>query len=334
MQDFNYEQLRTLIGTHFKLNEIEVLCYDLNIEYDNLAGETLNMKIVGLVGYMRNHSRLPDLLFKLTKERPFLPWPTLIDEEVETAVVSLPFIPANAQNPFGRSGKIQDPVNYLVRQPLTTHIVNELRKRTSLSIVGESQSGKSSLLWYITQYGPEQINEPPENFVYLSMELLQDDNDFYEYICDELGIETCRGFHLDRKLKKQGRQIFLCLDEIEKMTWNGFTQNVRTELRGLADGAQSSLTLVIASRSPLNQLFPDSPEMTSPLAGLCMQVDMPNFTLAEADALAEQSLQSNPLRLTSEQIAQAWQDAVGHPRRLQDKLRELFNIILVQEESQ
>ena len=332
MQDFSYERLRILIEKHFKLTELQVLCFDLDIEYDNLAGETLILKIVKLIEHMRHQGRLSDLLSKLAKERPMLSWPVWTDEAMETVNASSSFIPANAHNPFGLSGKIQNTINYLVRQPLTTHIINELRKRTSLSIVGESQSGKSSLLWYITQHGPDQLGELPENFIYLSMEMLQDDNDFYEYICDELGIETSRGFRLDRKLKKQGRRIFLCLDEIEKMTWKGFTHNVRTELRGLADGVQSSLTLVIASRSPLNRLFPDSPEMTSPLAGLCMQVNMPNFTLAEAQALAEQYLQNSLLRLEPEQVAQAWQETAGHPRRLQEKLRELYNIILMQEE--
>ncbi len=331
MQAFNYEQVRILIEKHFTLADLQVFCFDLDIEYDNLPGTTLNLKIVKLVEYMHHRGRMLELLSKLEKERPFLSWPTWIDEDVEASVDSFPFIPANIENPFGRSGKIQESTNYLVRQPLTTQIINELRKRTSLSIVGESQSGKSSLLWYIAHRAPQQINESPENFVYLSMELLQDDNDFYEYICDELDIETCRGFRLNRKLKKQNRKVFLCLDEIEKMTWSGFTHDVRTELRGLADGAQSPLTLIIASRSPLNQLFPDSPEMTSPLAGLCMQVNMPNFTLAEVQMLEEQYLQGSPLRLPPEQVVQAWQETDGHPRRVQVKLRELYDLILMQE---
>ncbi len=42
------------------------------------------------------------------------------------------------------------------------------------------------------------------------------------------------------------------------MAWErfGFTRRVRSHLRGLADGDDAPLALVIASRTPLAQLFP------------------------------------------------------------------------------
>jgi hypothetical protein len=57
-------------------------------------------------------------------------------------------------NPFGYKGKITDPALYLVRQPLTKMVFDELRKGVSLSIVGDSQTGKSSLLLHIVRAGP------------------------------------------------------------------------------------------------------------------------------------------------------------------------------------
>ncbi len=41
------------------------------------------------------------------------------------------------------------------------------------------------------------------------------------------------------------------------MAWQN-SINVRSHLRGLTDGPDSPLNLVIASRSPLSHLFPDS----------------------------------------------------------------------------
>jgi hypothetical protein len=155
------------------------------------------------------------------------------------------------------------------------------------------------------------------------MELIHSEGDFFDYICSKLGVQTARGFRLARQLK--GRKIILCLDEIEKMTWEDFSLNVRTELRGLADGANAPFTLVIASRSPLNQLFPDSPEMTSPLAGLCMQIDMPFFTQAEAHALVAYYLKEKGVTLPPDSVEKAWHKTEGHPRNLQLALKQAFN---------
>jgi hypothetical protein len=185
--------------------------------------------------------------------------------------------------------------------------MHELSKGVSLSIVGESQTGKSSLLWHIIQSGPGMLNRPAGDFIYLSLELIHSDDDFFDYICGELGVATYRGFRLARVLR--GRKVVLCLDEIEKMTWESFSLNVRTELRGLADGTNAPFTLVIASRSPLGQLFPDSQVMTSPLAGLCMQLTMPNFSLQETRELVSQYLRG--------------MDNKFYIRRLHDSLNEV-----------
>ncbi|MFZ6030666.1 MAG: hypothetical protein ACOYYS_23415 [Chloroflexota bacterium] len=225
-------------------------------------------------------------------------------------------------NPFGLRGRLEDPAHYLVRQPLSDEILNELRKGVSLSIVGESQSGKSSLLWYLCQIGPVVLDRPPEDFVRLDMELLQSEDALFQHLCEILSVPNCRGFALGRALR--GRKVVLCLDEIERMTWAGFTADVRSELRGLADGAQAPLTLVITSRTPLDSLFPDSQLMTSPLAGLCTQVSIPPFTLPETRRLVEQYLADSGLKFPKSAIERAWQQSAGHPARLQQELKVAF----------
>lgn len=226
------------------------------------------------------------------------------------------------ENPFGQRGRIEDPAHYLVRQPLTAEIFTELRKGQSLSILGDSQTGKSSLLWHLIQAGPAALERPQTDFVLIDLQLLRNDNDFYDCLCAELGLPHMSGFALGRALR--GRQVVVCLDEIEKMTWNGFTHDLRSELRGLADGPSAPLTLVITSRSPLARLFPDSPEMTSPLAGLCAQVLIPALSLAETFDLAAARLAPLGLSLPETAITAAYHESGGHPARLQQALQKAF----------
>ncbi|MCA9874239.1 MAG: ATP-binding protein [Anaerolineales bacterium] len=229
------------------------------------------------------------------------------------------------QNPFGCTGKIQDLANYLVRQPLTNDVFAELEKGVSVSIVGESQSGKSSLLWYVCREGPAILQRPETDFLYLDMQLLSNDDDFFDYLCTESGVPLGRGYRLARALR--GRKIVLCIDEIEKMTWKGFSRDIRTELRGLADGdgSQTPLTLVIAGRSPLNRLFPDSPNMTSPLAGICIQYDILPFTLVETEALVAQYLGETGLTLPNDLVTEAWRQSHGQPAQLQRALQAAYS---------
>ena len=172
-------------------------------------------------------------------------------------------IPPPAPNPFGDRGRIHDPARFFDREDLLRQIFEELNKGVNISLVGESALGKSSVLSMICLQGqtPQTVqqfgNLSGLQWVYLNMELVENEDEFYEALCDELGIETCRGYKLTRALRQQ--RSVLCLDEVEKMAWQNFTINVRSHLRGLADGPDSPLKLVIASRSPLSHLFPRFP---------------------------------------------------------------------------
>ena len=228
----------------------------------------------------------------------------------------------NAVNPFGYKGKITDPALYLVRQPMTSMVFDELRKSVSLSIVGDSQTGKSSLLLHIIRAGPVELNRPASDFAYVDMELIRTEDDFFEMLCEKLGVSLQRGFRLERSLR--GRKIVLCLDEVEKMTWQGFAHDLRSELRGLADGADAPLTLIISSRTPLDRLFSDSAVETSPLGGLCIRIDMPPFSQTEAEALVTSLLHDATTSLPPAGVLAAWKQSAGHPARLQQALRDAF----------
>jgi hypothetical protein len=232
----------------------------------------------------------------------------------------LPVVP----NPFGDLGRIADPARFYDREELLRQAFEELSKGVSLSLVGESQMGKSSLLSMLVAFGPTRLGMPREAFVYLNLEMVDDEDDFYAALCDVLGItEPCRGWRLARALR--GKRYVLCLDEIEKMTWEGFTVRVRGWLRGLADGPATPLKLVIASRSPLVHLFPDSPELDSPLAGICRQLDVGPFPPGVARAFLVDRLRGTGVAFGEDEMARLLDESGGHPARLQRAAADLYD---------
>jgi hypothetical protein len=234
------------------------------------------------------------------------------------------FIPsASPPNPFGDRGRITDPTRFFGRNDLLRQIFEELNKGINLSLVGESQIGKSSILSMICALSHDRMARPPVKTAYLNLEWVDHEDDFYEALCDCLEVESCRGFKLTRAL--QGKKYLLCLDEIEKMAWEGFTLRVRSHLRGLADGQDAPLALVIASRSPLTHLFPDSPALDSPLAGICRQLEVKPFSPAVARVFLLQRLQDTGIMFTENQINQLIAESGGHPGHLQQAAASLYS---------
>ena len=227
-------------------------------------------------------------------------------------------------NPFGYRGQITELSRYLVRQPLTTELFEDLGKGQSLSLVGPAQSGKSSLLWYVKEQGPARLGKAPADFVYINMELIHSEEDFFDWLCAQLDLPQMRGFRLFQQLR--GRQLIVCLDEMEKMAWSGFTPAMHSEIRGLIDG-DGPLTVVAASRVPLAQLLPDRPGQTSPLANLFLTLTLPAFNPQEATALCRQLLDGSGVGLSAELIQRAWQLSQGQPYQLQLELKKLYDLL-------
>lgn len=312
-------QFHALLVAHFSLEEISQLCFTLGINREELAGQTISAVARDLITYMRRHHQLSRLLQAAREARPQITWPEL--PEITPRLPNYSITQLSLTNPFGLTGCIKTSDFYLVRDPLTEEILHELYKGVSISIVGDSQTGKSSLLWHIHQQGTRLL-PAFHHFIYVSLELIHNDEDFFDYIHEELGLPRRRAFRLAQTL--QGQRVLLCLDEIEKMAWDGFSLNVRSALRALADGGDAPFTLLIASRSPIQMLFPDMPVMTSPLAGLFTQLKMPAFSWREAKALVHQYCGRLDVTLPEIEVERAWQQTQGHPRRFQQALKEVF----------
>ena len=67
-------RLRQLLSTHFNKGELRTLCFDLDVEYDDLPGEGTADKARELVRYLERHSRINDLLEVGKQLRPDVPW--------------------------------------------------------------------------------------------------------------------------------------------------------------------------------------------------------------------------------------------------------------------
>ncbi len=224
-------------------------------------------------------------------------------------------------NPFGVQGRITEPARFFKQKALLHTIFDELGKGSNLSLVGKEKSGKSSLLYYVCHTGAKKL--PHKNFIYLDMQKVHDEGDFLEALCDEIGIPKMRGYKLDQALR--GKKYVLCLDNIERMTNKLFSGDERTELRGLAEGLDDPLTLLIASRFPLNELFPDSPLEYSPLYGICLSKEMPPFSEAEVHTFIETCLRPTGIEFTEAEFEKVWQDSLGHPATVQRVAKMLFD---------
>nr|MDJ0675114.1 CHAT domain-containing protein [Calothrix sp. MO_167.B42] len=137
---------------------------------------------------------------------------------------------AIAPNPFlPQTGRVEDSQKLFGRQREIRRVFETLNSGSSVALIGERSIGKSSLLWAIKQQAESQLM-PPRKPIYLDMSQVYDEEDFYYALCSEVGIEQCKGFRLTRALNKQRPRLLLLLDEIEKMTWQGFTNQVRGQL--------------------------------------------------------------------------------------------------------
>ena len=228
-----------------------------------------------------------------------------------------------ARNPFGHTGRIENPTDFFDREFILHRIFEELGKDQSLSLIGERQIGKSSLLEMVKAKGPQQLRLPPETFISIDMQIIRNEGEFFEALCEELGISpVCRGYKLERQLR--GKRFILCLDEIEKMCKESFSGDEREELRSLADGESKPIKLVIASSISLFELFPDRPGETSPLANICPPIPVTPFSPPVARDFLIARLAGTGVSFNEHEIARLIDTTRGHPAHLQREAAEIY----------
>jgi hypothetical protein len=220
-------------------------------------------------------------------------------------------------NPFvPQQGRVDDSQQFFNRDREIRRVFEVLNSGSSVALIGEEGIGKSSLLWKICQLADSCLYSPRQS-VFLDLNWVNDENDFYGALCHEVGIPESRDYSLTRNLRD--RRILLAIDNVGKMTWEGFTRGVRDRLRGLAEGSNAPLKLILAASEPLERLFNDSQNegKTSPLAGICQEESLKPWDEATtARAFIDARLAMTSVRFTEEEIIQLVQESGGHPRQL------------------
>jgi len=256
-----------------------------------------------------------------SKETPLPQIPLPLPNDNLIVEVESPNI--NHNNPFiPQHGKIDDPRFLFGREREIRWVFQTLNSGSSVAIIGERAIGKSSLLQAIYQQAPNQLHSPRQP-IYLNLQNVRDEDDFYGALCSLVSIETAKGYLLQRAL--ESHRLLLLLDEVEKMTWDGFTNQVRGQLRGLADGNNAPLRLVVAACTSLDTLFPDSQDknMTSPFKGICIEENLKQWDEKTSREFIASRLQADwltpvaqPVSFTEAEIAGLIAESGGYPQKL------------------
>jgi len=234
-------------------------------------------------------------------------------------------------NPFQPlNGLIEEPDLFFGRDHEIKKTFNFLNNGSSVAIIGESKIGKSSLLMEISRQAQTELRQPRKP-IYLDLLNIHDQDQFYEELCYSAQITTCRGNYLKRNLKNH--RFLLILDNVEKMTWEGFTNYIYVDLRGLAEGENAILKLVFAACTSLDQLFGSQGiKMGSPWWGIFTEYQLNRWDeqtirdfIASRLNLSLLEPEYKTITFTEDEITELINKSEGHPQKLMALCYQLFN---------
>ena len=224
-------------------------------------------------------------------------------------------------NPFNHlAGRIEDSRLVFGREAEIKRIFELLNSHNSVALIGESEIGKSSLLKVIEEQSVSKLQQPRKP-IYLNLGDVYDEADFYFALSELVGIPELKGFKLSRELKKH--KLLLILDNVEKMAWDGFTNQIRSQIRALAEGINAPLRLVIAASKPLNCLFPDS-SMVSPFENVCLEEQIDKWCEQTISNFIVSRLQDSPISFTQGEIDEIIQQSNGYPRTVMNLCYQIY----------
>src|SRR4028119_711212 len=110
-------------------------------------------------------------------------------------------------NPFvPLTGWVDEPQLFFNRKREIRQVFEILNSGGSVAVIGERGIGKSSLLLAICREAKQQL-QPPREPIYLNLQLLENEDEFYADLCEQVGIEKSRGYMLTRALR--GKRLLL-----------------------------------------------------------------------------------------------------------------------------
>nr|WP_236117195.1 CHAT domain-containing protein [Hassalia byssoidea] len=230
-------------------------------------------------------------------------------------IIPNPFVPQN--------GRVEQPQQFFGRQREIQRVFEVLNSGSSVALIGKKGIGKSSLLSAICQQA-ESCLQTPRQVVFLDLNVIHNEDDFYSALCHEISIPESKGYTLKRNL--QNRRVLLATDNVGNMASKGFSRQVFDHLRGLAEGRDASLRLILAARESLDRLFNDSDDQskTSPLAGICQEENINPWDENTARAFIASRLVMTSVNFTEKEISRILQESGGHPQRLMQQCYQTY----------
>ncbi|MEZ2240976.1 MAG: AAA family ATPase [Microcoleus sp.] len=268
----------------------------------------------GFLGYKDRSSPAKDTAFLAWLKPKYLDWLSSQKSAFSTGDCT----PAISCNPFiPQTGQIDDPQLFFGRDREIRRVFEVLNTDCSVALIGEEGIGKSSLLSAICQQA-ENLLLSARQPIHLDLNGIRDEDDFYTALCEEVGIPKSYGNRLHSALKQNNKKVLLAIDNVGKMTREGFTRELRENLRFLAERPNAPVKLIVAASKPLDKLFNDSHDEynESPFAGIFQQENIKPWNEAIAGAFIKARLAMTSVRFTDEEISHLVQESGGHPRRL------------------
>jgi hypothetical protein len=222
-------------------------------------------------------------------------------------------------NPFYTGGRINDPDTFFGRRRIVREICSELRKGCSVSVVGESQIGKSSLLYYLYKTCTDWL--PDGEIEFIDLQGVLDEADFCETVLSKLGEsgDTLRA--LKRALA--GREVVLLLDEVERLAEEDFNPRLHDLLRSLAQ--EPHFAMCLATERPLVEVFPArTAGGVSPFHNIFSIKTLRPYTEAEARVFIAACLENTGVTFTDRETERLLIESRCHPAKLQAGAKALF----------
>lgn len=146
--------LHRKIGEYFSIEELQSLCMDLGIEYEDLEGTSRRLKATALVGYCNRHDCRTQLIARCAELRPHVDWRDVVNVTDMRKEID----PSALWEAHVRRHMEQDEDAQLLLHPvetLTPLLLADLRQAlvNDTSLVSDTSSGdEASLLLFVDGY--------------------------------------------------------------------------------------------------------------------------------------------------------------------------------------
>lgn len=311
MKDPAFIQFRHQLDHNLNLSELKTICLLADVDADQYP-TSKDQLLNGLLDVMERRGELPALLALCHQQYPRLPWVAALRAEPSPTPAS-----PRPTNPFEFGGRLNEAGRFFGRGPLLRELKMELGKRSSVALVGDSQVGKSSLLYHL--YLTQQTWAAAMRVEYVDLQGVLDEADFCETVLAKVGLHGENLRDLKRGLSHYDG--VLLLDEVERIAEPDFNPRLHDLLRALAQ--ERHFALCTATQRPLEDIFPNDRAISTFHNIFTVKLVLP-FSRAETLDFLAWAMRGQPQQFTSAEKETLYDQTHGHPADLQRRAKALF----------